>query len=228
MNTRLQAFQEFLAAQSLQVPVWDFMINLFCAAVLSYVLARVYVRFGTSLSNREEFARNFVLLAMTTALIITIIKSSLALSLGLVGALSIVRFRAAIKEPEELTYLFLNIAIGLGMGAQQRLVTTAAFAMILAAIWLKKQKHGAQAAQDLYLNISGPGGDKIELGKVVALLREHCAAVDLKRFDLSSESLEAAFLVELKDFDRLKICTAALRSLDEGLKVSFLDNKGLL
>ena len=58
------------------------------------------------------------LITMTTMLIISIVKSSLALSLGLVGALSVIRFRAAIKEPEELTYLFLTIAIGLGFGAK--------------------------------------------------------------------------------------------------------------
>ena len=53
-------------------------------------------------------------------LIIFVVKSSLALSLGLVGALSIVRFRSAIKEPEELTFLFLNIALGIGFGANAR------------------------------------------------------------------------------------------------------------
>ena len=52
-----------------------------------------------------------------------IVKSSLAFSLGLVGALSIVRFRAAIKEPEELVYLFLVIATGLGLGANQTKIT---------------------------------------------------------------------------------------------------------
>ena len=51
-------------------------------------------------------------LAIITTLVITVIKFSLALSLGLVGALSIVRFRAAIKEPEELVFLFLIISIG--------------------------------------------------------------------------------------------------------------------
>ena len=54
---------------------------------------------------------------MTTYIVIMVVKNSLALSLGLVGALSIVRFRAAIKEPEELVYLFLIIAAGLGCGA---------------------------------------------------------------------------------------------------------------
>ena len=57
------------------------------------------------------FFKNFTSLTLITTLIITVVKSSLALSLGLVGALSIVRFRAAIKEPEELVYLFICIAI---------------------------------------------------------------------------------------------------------------------
>ena len=50
---------------------------------------------------------------MVTTLVIAVVKSSLALSLGLVGALSIVRFRTPVKEPEELTYLFFSIALGL-------------------------------------------------------------------------------------------------------------------
>ena len=59
-------------------------------------------------------------------------KSSLALSLGLVGALSIVRFRTPIKEPEELAYLFISIAMGLGLGANQILATVVAGPGILA------------------------------------------------------------------------------------------------
>jgi hypothetical protein len=63
-----------------------------------------------------------MMITMTTMLIITIVKASLALSLGLVGALSILRFRAAIKEPKELAYWFLAIAIGLDFGARQRVI----------------------------------------------------------------------------------------------------------
>jgi uncharacterized membrane protein YhiD involved in acid resistance len=63
-------------------------------------------------------------------LIITIIKSSIALSLGLVGALSIVRFRTPVKEPEELAYIFIAIAIGLGLGANQVLPTIIGFTVI--------------------------------------------------------------------------------------------------
>ena len=74
--------------------------NLLLCIVLSSALAWFYTRYGRSLSNRARFAQTLPGLALTTVVIISVIKSSLALSLGLVGALSIVRFRTAIKEPE--------------------------------------------------------------------------------------------------------------------------------
>ena len=73
-------------------------------------------------------------MGITTTIVITIVKSSLALSLGLVGALSIVRFRAAIKEPEELVYLFLIISTGLGCGAGQIKITFIGILFSLATI----------------------------------------------------------------------------------------------
>jgi hypothetical protein len=77
-------------------------VNLLLSITLSTALAWFYARYGQALSNRARFAQTLPLMAMTTVLIISVVKSSLALSLGLVGVLSIVRFRTAIKEPEEL------------------------------------------------------------------------------------------------------------------------------
>ena len=67
-----------------------------------------------------------------------VIKFSLALSLGLVGALSIVRFRAAIKEPEELVYLFFIIGIGLANGANQFLVSILATLITISILYFRK------------------------------------------------------------------------------------------
>ena len=65
----------------------------------------------------------FLVLPIITYVITKTISGNIALSLGMIGALSIVRFRAAIKEPEELVYLFLVIAAGLGTGAGQIKIT---------------------------------------------------------------------------------------------------------
>ena len=97
----------------------SFLYALLSSATASLILRSVYLRYGRSMNNREYFANIFLLLSIATCGVIIVVKYSLALSLGLVGALSIVRFRAAIKEPEELVYLFLAIVFGLAFGANQ-------------------------------------------------------------------------------------------------------------
>ena len=123
----------FFLNQNIQIDIQGFFISLLCATLLSFFVQLFYIKYSSSLSNKKEFSKNFVILGVTTTIVIMIVKSSLALSLGLVGALSIVRFRAAIKEPEELVYLFLIIAIGLGCGANQLLIITSGifFALII-------------------------------------------------------------------------------------------------
>ena len=93
---------------------WDFVFGLVLTFTLGQILALFYERHARVGSDRRKLARLFPLIAATTMLVIFVVKSSIALSLGLVGALSIVRFRTPIKEPEELIYLFVAIAIGIG------------------------------------------------------------------------------------------------------------------
>ena len=86
---------------------------LFCI-ILSFSLKYLYIEKSISLSINHMAANVLPMLSLIAFLVILIVKSSLALSLGLVGALSIVRFRTPIKE-QELIYLFMAIALGLGL-----------------------------------------------------------------------------------------------------------------
>ena len=224
---KIQTFEQFLTTQSVQVPVWGFILNLALASILAYTLGWLYKRYGQSLSNRTVFARNFLMLTMTTMLIITIVKSSLALSLGLVGALSIVRFRAAIKEPEELAYLFLAIAIGLGFGADQRIITVVAFIIISGVIWLRSRSNREQESQNLFLTVSSHNPVKLELHDIVETLKKYCTNISLKRFDETKEMLEASFMVEYTDYKQLEESKATLQKMSDSVKVTFLDNQGI-
>jgi hypothetical protein len=224
---KIDTFQSFLTNQSVQVDIPNFLVSLLLAALLAFLLGRIYIRWGESLSNRRLLAGNFVLIAVTTTLIITVVKSSLALSLGLVGALSIVRFRAAIKEPEELAYLFLVIAIGLGLGADQRGLTLVAFAVVAALIWLKHFAKRAHETQNLYLSVDSRHPEKVRLDQIIGVLKQHCSTVDMKRFDETTDALEAGFLVEFDDFNQLDQAKRDLQTLNEHLTIRFLDLKGL-
>ena len=222
-----ETFQQFLKTEVTQSPVLTVVVNLFLAALLSLWIGRAYVRYGTSLSNRRAFAHNFALLTMTTMLIITMIQSNVALSLGMIGALSIVRFRSAIKEPEELCYLFLSIAVGLGLGANQRLVTLGGLAAILFIVWLR-HRFGGQSASDqsLFLTVSTNHPQKLTVETIQESLRTACDKHRLKRLDQSKEATEACFVVEPKATDSLTALERALRDHDDSVQVSLLDFRG--
>lgn len=162
---------------------------------------------------------------MTTMLIISIVKSSLALSLGLVGALSIVRFRAAIKEPEELSYLFLTIAIGLGFGANQRVITLVAFIVIIIIIFLKSGPAKSNLDQNFNLIISSNNPKEYELDKYVETLRKHFSVVKLIRIEDGNNILEASFLIETSDYQEIKQCSDELKKINNCLNITYLDNK---
>lgn len=224
---KLELIQQFIATQSAQIPVWSFFFNLIVAGLLSSVLSYIYVRYGRSFSNRRVFAKNFVILTMTTMFIIVVVKSSLALSLGLVGALSIVRFRAAIKEPEELAYLFFAISIGLGMGADQQVITLTAFIAILAVIRFTYFFNRKEKNQNLYLTVSSNNPEAVSLQKIIEVLKKYSTGCSLKRFDETREIIEVSFLVDFLDFDQLNNSKKELKELDSSLKITFLDNKGI-
>ena len=130
---------DFFLNNEIQINLDTFLLFFVCSAILSFFVQLFYINFSSTLSNRVHFSKNFVVLGVTTCIIIMIVKNSLALSLGLVGALSIVRFRAAIKEPEELVYLFLIITSGLGCGSGQLKITIVGviFSLIIIFIYYK-------------------------------------------------------------------------------------------
>ncbi len=221
------SFGEFLTTQSAQISLNDFLINLVLTALVGFVLGRVYVKFGRTLSNRDIFAGNFVVLAMTTMVIITIVKSSLALSLGLVGALSIIRFRAAIKEPEELNYLFLAISAGLGFGASQTVLTLAAFGLIIAVLALRHLVRGRNQRPNFYLTVTSPADPGATLPRIAAVLGEHALGSALTRFDQTPDMLEASFRVEFESLAKLHACNTQLQGLAASVKVSYLEERGV-
>lgn len=224
---KLESFQDFLATQNIPVHLPGFVLNLALTALLGAVLGWLFVHKGRALSNRRRLARNFILIAMTTMVIITVVKSSLALSLGLVGALSIIRFRTAIKDPEELSYLFLAICVGLGFGADQRAITLIGFAATLLAICCKNLWERGKDASNLYVTVTGQGDGRPSSDAIVKVLSEHCTGLALRRMDETASEIEILFWAEFKSFDAMDKSRAALRELDSTVQVSFLDSRGI-
>jgi len=207
----------------------ELLINLAIGLVLALVVRWHFLRYGSTLSNRDELGGVLPFVLMTTVLIITVVKSSLALSLGLVGALSIVRFRTPIKEPEELAYLFIAIAIGLGLGANQVAATVSASLFILVAMLLIKRYSSQDVGKNLYLSVNLPAGDagKCQLDDVNALISKHVKSSDLRRFDERSSGMDATYLLDIAETTSLTELSDELRARYPDVGLTFLDQNGM-
>lgn len=204
----------------------NYIINIVLCATLLFVLSLVYKKFGNSISNRGQLAKVLVLVGLTTFIIISIVKSSLALSLGLVGALSIVRFRTAIKEPEELGYFFIAIATGLGMGANQLLPTIIGLAMVIIIIVLfRKNIFKDTLTQNLLITTQIKQENQTNTTeKIAEIINQHASQVEVKRINYAKQEMDLNFLVKVSSLEKLNTIQHNLKEIDKGMSITFLDN----
>jgi uncharacterized membrane protein YhiD involved in acid resistance len=97
--------------------IGDMALSLLVAFLIGIYIIYIYKKTYTGVVYSKSFALCIIMLSMVTALIIRTINSNLALSLGMVGALSIVRFRTAVKEPVDTAFMFWGISAGIMAGA---------------------------------------------------------------------------------------------------------------
>ena len=228
MNLIQKIQEKYIEEFTNNVPFDEFLFNIIIVALLTSVLRFYYIRFGNAISNRRKFANNFLPLALGTLLIIMIVKSSIALSLGLVGALSIVRFRAAIKDPEELTYLFIAIGLGLAGGANQPILAIVAFTFIIGLLFINRLiigKVSFKKEDKLFVNIST---DEEDLGKVTALLTSIFPYVELKRLDTLEKGMDVSFVCKADSIDQLSKAKNEISQLSKQTRLSIVDQPDLI
>jgi len=220
--------EKYIAEFSNNTPFWEYVINLLVTAILTAVLRWYYIRFGSAISNRRKFANNFMALALGTLLIIMIVKSSIALSLGLVGALSIVRFRAAIKDPEELTFLFVAIGIGLAGGANQPVLAAISVVFILGILWVHRWWTGQasfRAENRMFVNIQT---DLDDLEKVSATLISTFKHVELKRMDTLAEGMALSYICKADSLAQIAQLKQKVQALSDKTSLSIIDQPDLI
>jgi hypothetical protein len=198
---------DFFLNENVTISTENFFQHLIVTLILSLLVKIVYTKFSTTISNKNEFSKNFVILGLTTCIVITIVKSSLALSLGLVGALSIVRFRAAIKEPEELAYLFLIIAIGLGAGAGQIIIITIGTIVsliIIVLLYSFNSNEKNKINENLHFTITiNKKLNKKDVDDLIKLIDKQVTHLELSSLNQSNNNFIVNLILILKDTKNL-------------------------
>ena len=166
-----------------------------------------------------------MIVGLTTFIIISIVKSSLALSLGLVGALSIVRFRTAIKEPEELGYFFMAIAMGLGMGANQLLPTVIGFIILMGIVILQHKGSTHTVTQNLLINLEcEPQQKTTVIKKISDIVNATANQLEVKRIKHQDTVVSINFMLKVNSLEDLNKINEQLIEFDSKIQVTFIDN----
>lgn len=214
----------FSVQNFIQVDIPSTLFSFALCVLMSFLLRSFYIRRSYSLTGKNHIGSILPILSTVVFLVIIVVKSSLALSLGLVGALSIVRFRTPIKEPEELVYLFLSIAIGLGYAAGQILITTILVLSILLLIFLflSNKTLGQINEYNLVINWENPD---LKFDDLMREFEPSVKTIKLIRLDSSSSNNTASLLVDPKDDTFIQVIEDKLRSLDQDISISFFESK---
>lgn len=129
-----ETLYKYLATSSENVTVFNILEVMVISLILSMVIFLTYkITFSGVMYNRK-FNISLVMLTLVTTMVMFVIGSDIALSLGMVGALSIVRFRTAIKDPRDTVYIFWSIGVGLSVGTGNYLVSSIGSVFLLGVL----------------------------------------------------------------------------------------------
>lgn len=228
-----KSLENFFLNSNIQIDFGNFFVAILLSLILAYLVKLTYIKVGRALNDKNYFSDTFIPLAIITTLVITVIKFSLALSLGLVGALSIVRFRAAIKEPEELVYLFFIISIGLANGANQFLLSIIATVIILSfllirSIYLnKKSNNGNFNSDSNILNVIILNQGKKNIEDIINQLKPNFRYLKLKSANIEKTQSSYIFWYE-SDHEQLEVLLKNISKLsDENVNISIYSKSGV-
>lgn len=215
-------FDQLSSSFTSKVLIPNFILNLFLSAISCWILGQFYKKYGRTVSDRKSIASAVIYLGVITTFIISVVQSSIALSLGLVGSLSIVRFRTPVKEPEELLVLFASISLGLGFGANEPMLTGIVLCFILILMFLLNWRGAKTEERLISLHVAFEGSSP-NFQMILGVLEPACIKLDLMRLDQQQEKQQFIFHLLPKNLEALEAAQQKLKSLNPSLSSSLLE-----
>lgn len=191
-------FKSSILEKTSSISLIDSIISLLVALALGFFIYMIYKKTFTGVIYSHTFNLSLIIMSLTTALIIIGISSNVLLSLGMVGALSIVRFRTPIKDPMDIVYIFWTIVIGILCGAGFIALAVAGSLLIglVLVIFVNKVK-----IENPYLLVVRYNENSIENSL------EHVISGNTKKYSIKSKSVmpgnafEVTYEVRVKEKD---------------------------
>ena len=221
-------FQDFQNIFTFSLSPGQVLINLVIALLCGFIISLFYKWTYRGPNYSSSYVNSIILLAMITAVVIMVIGNNLARAFGLVGAMSIIRFRTAVKDTQDIVFIFFALAVGLAAGVGLHIIAIAGTLFISLIVWiLYLTNYGNPQKKDFLLQFSLKAEDNKD-APYLSVLNEYCRSyklVNLKSFE-AGKLLELTYYVNLKRKENSDQFVQALDNLQDVNQVNlFFDEE---
>ncbi len=212
-----KSFLEGYAAS--QIDAAEIILCMLITVLIATYIFMIYRILNKNSFYNKNFNLSLIALSVITAAIILTIQSNIVISLGMVGALSIVRFRTAIKDPMDLVFLFWSISIGIICGAGFAIIAVVASIVVTAVVLLFERMSVGRPAVILLVNCSDYKSEK----QIMEIVQANCNMSKVKARNLTKSKLDMA--IEVKT-DKEAQLLESLMNMEQVTSASLVDHDG--
>ena len=199
------------------------LFSLFLAIAIAFIISQIYKYTHRGLNYELTFMSTLVALAPIIAVVMLFIRGDLVLSIGLIGSISIIRFRTPIKDTRDMVFIFWVIAVGLGCGTYNwNVVIISTIVIALVMFLLHFIRYGHSTATDFVLVVTGT--NTLRNNEIGQVLKAYAKEIRVRSQETEEDYWEIIFEIQLKDLTETMVgeMHAQLNSIAGVRKVSLL------
>jgi len=207
------------------------LLSLLLAFVLGQALAWVYYFTHSGLSYSKSFVQSLIVITVVVAMVMSTIAGSFVVAVGLMGALSIIRFRNMVKDTRDIAFIFCALVIGMASGSQRyELAILGTIVLCLVFIYLRLSDFGMHQPHNAFLRfcLTRHAGPDDPIGKVLKHFCNRFTLISAQDSDFGSQLVEYAYQVMIKDAARNEQMLSELQKLEGVSNLSLTMQEQLL
>jgi uncharacterized membrane protein YhiD involved in acid resistance len=214
-------FEQFKSLELFPVTIFDVVTNLIVALICGLIIAIVYRFIYKGPSYSVSYVNSLVMLTLITSIVILVIGNNLARAFGLVGAMSIIRFRTAVRDVQDIVFIFFALTIGMAAGVGLHAIAIFGTLIIsIVAIILVTFNFGAPRKREYLIQLTYISNPENEV-KLDAILKKHCRKLRLVNMKaISDDRIEGFYQVTYKNKEKSSELLRELTNFDQVINVN--------
>ena len=185
---------EALSEMQTKMPIETVFLILVIAFIVAMIIYLTYKNTYTGVMYNPRFNVSLVMITMVTTIVMVVIGSNISVSLGMVGALSIIRFRTAVKDPRDTAFIFWGVVSGLACGTQNYTIVLAGSIVICAVLFIFKK---VVSGDDKYLLIVK--GRELDIETIEKVVNKGTKYYTCKGKYIKNSDVELIYDIKLKN-----------------------------